>query len=54
MSSEYLQVIDYADDTTAFISGPDTDDIILTINNELDSLYIWLQSNRLTPNSSKS
>ena len=54
MSSKYLQFIHYEDDTTAFISGPDSNDIILTINNELDNLYIWLQSNRLTLNANKS
>ena len=53
VSSKYLQFIHYADDRTAFISGPDNNDIILTINNELDDSYIWLQSNRLTLNASE-
>ena len=41
MSSKYLLFIHYADDTTGFISGTDSNDIILTITNELDNFY-WL------------
>ena len=54
MSCKNLKFIHYADDTTAFISGPNHSDVIAIINEDLDRLYIWLQSNRLTLNANKS
>ena len=54
MSCKNLKFIHYADDTTAFISGPNHNDVIAIINEDLDRLYIWLQSNRLTLNANKS
>ena len=49
-----LQLIHYADDTTAFISGKNMSDLVNTINLELDCISQWLQSNRLTLNVKKS
>ena len=49
-----LDLIHYADDTTAFLTG---DDIALTlsrINDDLQRIHCWLQVNRLTLNIKKS
>ena len=54
MSCKNLKFIHCADDTTALISGPNHNDEIDIINEDLDRLYIWLQSNRLTLNANKS
>ena len=52
-SCNKLQLIHCADDTTAFISGNYIDDLSNVINSQLESMYVWLQSNRLTLNASK-
>ena len=49
-----LQLIHYADDTTAFVSGSDSNELMNIINFDLESLSRWLQCNRLTLNISKS
>ena len=49
-----LDLIHYADDTTALLTG---DDIALTlsrINYDLQHIHCWLQVNRLTLNINKS
>ena len=53
-SCNKLQLIHYADDTTAFISGNCIDELSNVVNSQLESMYVWLQSNRLTLNISKS
>ena len=39
-----------ADDTNVFISGNNLRNFINTLHIELDKLYAWLQSNKLTLN----
>ena len=43
----------FADDTTIFTIGKNTDNIILTLQSILDQLYTWCQSNRLIAHESK-
>ena len=40
----------FADDTNVFISGNNLRRLINTLHIELDKLYAWLQSNKLTLN----
>ena len=40
----------FADDTNVFISGNNLRKLINTLHIELDKLYAWLQSNKLTLN----
>ena len=49
-----LLMTHYADDTTAFACGNNIYELSLVINRELESLNVWLQSNRLTLNIKKS
>ena len=44
----------FADDTTIFTIGENTDNIILTLQSVLDQVYTWCQSNRLIAHESKS
>ena len=43
----------FADDTTLLIEGSNIHDIITTLNNELNSLNVWLGANKLSINVSK-
>ena len=49
-----LELLHYADDTTAFIQGKDFDELQTIINDELQSVQKWLECNRLTLNIQKS
>ena len=44
----------FADDTTIFTIGKNTNKIILTLQSVLDQVYTWCQSNRLIAHESKS
>jgi len=48
-----LRNIQYADDTTLFISGNCVDTLCCRLNQELESLFDWLNCNRLTLNVNK-
>ena len=48
--SEKIFLLLFADDSNAFISGSDINDLILEINNELKQLVIWLNINKLSLN----
>ena len=48
-----LFTILFADDTTLLIEGSNIHDIITTLNNELNSLNVWLGANKLSINVSK-
>ena len=45
-----LQLIHYADDTTAYVSGAGLGDLVHVVNQELELVRKWLQSNRLSLN----
>ena len=49
-----MNVIHFADDTTAFIRANNLDKLLTTINNQLNSINTWLLFNRLTLNIEKS
>ena len=51
--SKLLYMILFADDTNAFLTGRNVDDMIKQMNTELDNLKIWLYANRLSLNISK-
>ena len=38
----------YADDTSVLFSGGDLKDLICLLNKELELLFIWLKSNKLS------
>ena len=48
-----LSVLSYADDTTVYLSGPNTNEMIDIMNTELKKLYDWLCANRLSLNIKK-
>ena len=48
-----LSILSYADDTTVYLSGPDTNEMIDIMNTELKKLYDWLCANRLSLNIKK-
>ena len=48
--SSKLYYVLFADDTNVFISGNNLRKLINTLHIELDKLYTWLQSNKLTLN----
>ena len=48
-----LNLVLYADDTTAFASNSDIHELVRHINSELENIQIWLMSNRLSLNVSK-
>ena len=52
--SKKLYLILFADDTSVFLEGNNLNSLSTIINNELNKLYIWLASNKLTPNIEKS
>ena len=48
--SSKLYYVLFSDDTKVFISGNNLRNLFNTLHNELDKLYVWLQSNKLTLN----
>jgi hypothetical protein len=52
-SSNHLQYVHFADDTTVFISGNDFGDTVRRVNGELDAVDEWLKANRLSLNVNK-
>jgi hypothetical protein len=52
--STFLQTTVFADDTSAFASGSDIDNLINNANNELNKIYDWLKCNKLSLNINKS
>jgi hypothetical protein len=52
-SSDLLNFVHFADDTTVFIAGSDPDILVDTVNAELAKVDIWLQANRLSLNVNK-
>jgi len=53
-SSDRLQFVHFADDTTVCSSGNDIDVLVADINSQLSNVYSWLCSNRLSLNIRKS
>ena len=51
--SDLLYTILYADDTSVLLNGKNINKLMDIINNELQKLYIWLRSNKLTLNIAK-
>ena len=43
----------FADDTNVFLNGKDIDELSVTMNEELEKLYIWLKANKLSLNVNK-
>ena len=43
----------FADDTTVLFEGQNYNNIIFTLNTELQKLDVWLQANKLTLNTAK-
>ena len=43
----------FADDMTVYLTGPDPDQLVYSVNNELEKLYQWCLCNRLTINTNK-
>ena len=43
----------YADDTSVLLSGDDLKDLTCLLNKELELLFIWLKSNKLSLNTQK-
>ena len=52
-ASDLLFSILFADDTTVLIEGQNYNNIIFTLNTELQKLDVWLQANKLTLNTTK-
>ena len=40
----------YGDDTSILLSGDDLNDLTFLLNKELELLFIWLKSNKLSLN----
>jgi len=51
--SPRLKYVHFADDTTAFHSADNVEQLMLEVNGDLDMLFTWLQCNRLSLNISK-
>jgi hypothetical protein len=45
--STYLKVLTFADDTTAYLSHPDLDELFNKATEEMKHIYKWLCANRL-------
>ena len=43
----------FADNTIVFLNGKHIDDFSITMNEELERLYIWLKENKLSLNVNK-
>ena len=52
--SRLLFTVLYADDTSVLVNGKSLNRIIETVNSELQLLYTWLKSNKLSFNTTKS
>ena len=52
-ASNILFTILFADDTTVIIEGQNYNNVILTLNTELNKLDVWIQANKLTLNTDK-
>ena len=52
-SSQKLEYILYADDTSVFLSGNNIDNLILDFNDELLKINSWLISNKSIVNTRK-
>ena len=52
-ASDLLFSILFADDTTVLIEGQNYNNIMFTLNTELQKLDVWLQANKLTLNTAK-
>ena len=52
-SSDQLRFVNFADDTTVFASDSDINNIHASVNRELVEVNIWLKTNRLSLNISK-
>ena len=48
-----LNILCFADDTTAYKSGPNIEDLISNVNIQLELLYTWLCCNKLSLNINK-
>ena len=53
ISRNLLFGIMYADDTSVLLSGDDLNDLTCLLNKELELLFIWLNSNKLSLNTQK-
>ena len=53
MYQNFYFTILYADDTCVLLCGKNLDDLIFSINKELDMLFTWLQANKLSLNGQK-
>ena len=51
--SKFLYTILYADDTCVLLNGKDLNNLIQSMNTELDLLSTWLKSNKLSLNTHK-
>ena len=51
--SRCLQFINFADDTTAFVSGNNIDNLYEVVNVEIDNINRWLITNKLAMNETK-
>ena len=51
--SKFLYMILYADDTCVLLNGKDLNNLIQSMNTELDLLSTWLKSNKLSLNTHK-
>ena len=52
-SSEILNFVNFADDTTVFLSHPNSDALYVSFNEELCKVSEWLRANRLLLNVDK-
>ena len=53
ISTKLFSVL-FADDSNLFISDSNINDLITTMNNELNGIYLWLNTNKLSLNIDKS
>ena len=52
-ASDKLKFIHFADDTTAYMSGDNLQDLYSEVNRELEKVNVWLRTNRLSLNVGK-
>ena len=52
-SSNKVNLISYADDTTVFLQGNNIENMVTDLNSELSKISLWLRSNKLTLNLNK-
>ena len=46
-------ILSFADDTTVYLAGPNINELVQTVNRELNLLYKWLCANKLSLNIEK-